>query len=85
MQRPSPSTRVPRVRRLSIALVALAAGLALLVPSTASAASFGARGRLPQQQPGAGQRWNITIDAGRASQLSGSTKYQFLLRRRGRR
>jgi hypothetical protein len=80
MQHPSPSTRVPRLRRLSIALAALAVGFALLIPSAASAASFGARVVFPKSNPVMNQRWNITIYAWKGHrELSGSTRYQFLL------
>jgi hypothetical protein len=80
MQHPSPSTSVHRARRLSIALAVLVAAFALLIPSTASAASFGARVAFPKSNPVMNKPWNITIYAWKGHrELSGSTKYQFLL------
>jgi hypothetical protein len=78
MQRPSPSTVVHRVRRVSTALAGLVAGLALLLPSAASAAAFNAKVHFPNHNPIAGKTWVITWTATRGrTKLSGSDSYEF--------
>jgi hypothetical protein len=94
MQRPSPSSPVHRVRRVSIALagpvhrvrrvsIALAglvAAVALLVPSAASAAAFTAKVHFPNHNPIAGKVWVITWTATKGrTKLSGSDSYQFFI------
>ncbi len=82
MQRPSPSTVVSRVRRVSIAFAGLVAAFALLVPGTASAAAFSAKVHFPNHNPIAGKTWVITWTATKGrSKLSGSDSYQFFIGR----
>jgi hypothetical protein len=78
MQRLSPSTVVHRVRRVSIALAGLVAGLALILPSAASAAAFTAKVHFPNHNPIAGKTWVITWTATKGrTKLSGSDSYEF--------
>ena len=80
MQRPSPSSTVHRVRRVSIALAGLVAAVALLVPSTASAAAFSAKVHFPNHNPIAGKTWVITWTATKGrTKLSGSDSYEFFI------
>jgi hypothetical protein len=80
MQRPSPSSTVHRVRRVSIALAGLVAAVALLVPSAASAAAFSAKVHFPNHNPTAGKVWVITWTATKGrTKLSGSDSYQFFI------
>ena len=78
MQRFSPSTVTRRVSRASVALVGLALGLALIVPSAASAAAFSAKVHFPNHNPIAGKTWVITWTATKGrTKLSGSDSYEF--------
>jgi hypothetical protein len=78
MQRPSPSSPVRRVRRVSVAVTGLVVAFALILPSAAFAASFGARVVFPKSNPVMKKKWPLTIQAWKGStKLSGSTKYQF--------
>jgi hypothetical protein len=80
MQRPSPSTIVHRVRRVSVALAGLVAALALLGPNAASAAAFSAKVHFPNHNPVAGKAWVITWTATKgATKLSGSDSYEFFV------
>jgi hypothetical protein len=76
----SPASTVHRVRRLSIALASLAAAIALLIPSAASAAAFSAKVHFPNHNPIAGKNWVITWTATKGrTKLSGSDSYQFFI------
>ena len=80
MQRPSPSSTVHRVGRVSIALAGLLAAVALLVPSAASAAAFSAKVHFPNHNPIAGKTWVITWTATKGrTKLSGSDSYEFFI------
>ncbi len=80
MQRPSRSTTAHRIQRGVIAVLGLVAAFALILPGAASAASFGARVAFPKSNPVMNKPWRITIYAWKGHrELSGSTKYQFLL------
>jgi hypothetical protein len=76
----SPASTVHRVRRVSIALAGLAAAIALLIPSAASAAAFSAKVHFPNHNPIAGKTWVITWTATKGrTKLSGSDSYQFFI------
>jgi hypothetical protein len=76
----SPASTVHRVRRVSIALAGLAAAIALLIPSAASAAAFSAKVHFPNHNPIAGKNWVITWTATKGrTKLSGSDSYQFFI------
>jgi hypothetical protein len=76
----SPASTVHSVRRLSIALASLAAAIALLIPSAASAAAFSAKVHFPNHNPIAGKNWVITWTATKGrTKLSGSDSYQFFI------
>jgi hypothetical protein len=76
----SPASTVLRVRRISIALAGLAAAVALLIPSAASAAAFSAKVHFPNHNPIAGKTWVITWTATKGrTKLSGSDSYEFFI------
>jgi hypothetical protein len=80
MQRPSPSTPLRHVRRISIALAGLVAAIALLLPGAASAAAVSAKVHFPNHNPIAGKTWVITWTATKGrTKLSGSDSYQFFI------
>jgi hypothetical protein len=80
MQRPSPSTPLRHVRRVSIALAGLVAAIALLLPGAASAAAVSAKVHFPNHNPIAGKTWVITWTATKGrTKLSGSDSYQFFI------
>jgi len=64
-------------RRAPLLLIALA--LVLIIPGSASAASFTAHLQAPNHSPIANKPWPITVTATRGgAKLSGSVRYQFV-------
>ena len=65
----------PRWRHLAL----IVAAVALVVPASASAASFTAVLKAPNHSPTANKPWRITVTAMRGkTKLKGSVSYQFL-------